>query len=203
MKNLIQKAILIAMKAHEGEVRKGDGKTPYVLHPIETGITISFYSSSESLIASAILHDCLENGKIKYDELVEEFGEDIAKTVEALTEDKKIKDWAERKGENINKLRNFKINDFKIAYHIKAIDNLVNMKELLIAIENQGEKAWKRFNAPKDYKMNYFRVALDDLKQELPTDLLEKYISALKDLEYAHLKTEDKNLIGFNGENAE
>ena len=53
MKNVIQKAILKAMEAHQGQVRKGDGKTPFVLHPLEVGIILSRYTSNEILITSA------------------------------------------------------------------------------------------------------------------------------------------------------
>jgi len=82
MTNLIQKAILTAMKAHEGEVRKGDGEIPYIVHPLEVGITFSYYTTDvESLVACAILHDILENGKANYEEIKTEFGEDIANIV--------------------------------------------------------------------------------------------------------------------------
>ena len=48
------------MAVHQGEVRKGDGETPYVLHPLEVGITVSHYTTDEILIAGAILHDVVE-----------------------------------------------------------------------------------------------------------------------------------------------
>jgi len=199
MNNLIQKAILMAMKAHQGEVRKGDGKTPYIVHPLEVGITFSYYSTNdEASIACAILHDILENGKENYEAIKVEFGEEIANIVQALTEDKSIKDWVERKNENINRLRNFKINNFRIAYHLKVIDSLVNMKELLFSIKSQGQEVWQKFNAPKEQKMQYFEVILNDLRQELPNVLLEKYVATLKDLEYAHLLVAKNEEIGFN-----
>jgi len=94
-------------------------------------------------------------------------------------------------------LRNFKINNFKVAYHIKVIDSLVNMKELLSAIKSQGQEVWQKFNAPKEQKMQYFAIILNDVKQELPNVLLEKYIATLKDLEYSHLLVENKEIIGF------
>lgn len=192
MKNIIQKAILKAMEVHKEEVRKGDGRTPYVLHPIEVGIILSHYTTDENLISAAILHDVLETGKVTPDELKNEFGEETAKLVEVLTENKTIKDWADRKNENLARLRNF-----KTAYIIKAADSLANMRDLVSAIESQGEKVWGIFNAPKEMKMSYYRIILEDLEKELPIDLLKNYISTMKDLEYSHLITKSKEQIGY------
>jgi len=112
--------------------------------------------------------------------------------VKAMSEDKSIEDWAERKTENLSRLANN-----KTAYITKAIDTLVNMRDLFAIIQEQGENAWAKFNAPKGLKMNYFERILSDLKNDLPNDLLEKYVSALKDLQYAHLMPNIKQNFGF------
>ncbi len=192
MKNIIQKAILMAMEAHKGQVRKGDGKTPYVLHPLEVGILISNYTAHEDLITIAILHDVIEDGKIKEEKIKEEFGEDIAYGVSLMTENKNIKDWAERKGEHLRRL-----SDNKIIYLIKAVDALVNMRDLFRTIAEYGEKTWKKFNAPKESKLAYFEKILSDIKADLPPTLLENYVSALKDLQYSHLLEHKTEEIGF------
>ena len=193
MQNIIQKAILKSMEAHHGQVRKGDGKTPYVLHPLEVGIILSRYTSNEVLIASAILHDVVEDGDVKLDELKNDFGEEVATMVSALTEDKTIKDWGDRKMENLVRLSNL-----KVAYIIKAVDALVNMRDLFTAVENQGDSVWKKFNAPKAMKMNYFERILDDVKTDMPNDLLKEYVSALKDLQYSHLIANKTLDLGFH-----
>lgn len=193
MQNLIQKAILKAMEVHQGQVRKGDGKTPYVLHPLEVGVILSHYTSSEVLIASAILHDVVEDGNVKIDDFKNEFNEDVASIVLVLTEDKTIQDWVQRKGEHLSRLANN-----KTAYIIKAVDALVNMRDLFTAVESQGDAVWGKFNAPKQLKMNYFERILDDLKTEMPSDLLKEYVSALKDLQYSHLIANNDSVIGFH-----
>lgn len=192
MKNLIQKAILMAMEAHKGQVRKGDGKTPYILHPLEVGITLSYYTASEELIAAAILHDVIEDSSIKASEIKQEFGEEVCDAVELLTENKKIEDWAERKAENLNRL-----SQNKTIYIIKAVDSLVNMKELFALIEDQGEAVWKRFNASKEMKMAYFEKIFNEIKADLPASLLEQYVSTMKDLQYSHLIHHETQEIGF------
>jgi guanosine-3',5'-bis(diphosphate) 3'-pyrophosphohydrolase len=189
--NLIQKAILTAMKAHEGQVRKGDGQTPYILHPLEAGIILSNYTTNEDLVSIAILHDVIEDGNINYEEIKDSFSEEIADAVNLLSEDKSIKDWQERKTENLARL-----SSNMAIYIIKAVDALVNMKDLFYAIETYGEGVWERFNASKEMKMQYFERILKDTKASLPIDLLEKYVSTLKDLQYSHLLPK-QNKIGF------
>lgn len=192
MKNLIQKAILFAMNAHMGETRKVDGKKPYVLHVLEAGIVASNYTTSEDLIAAAILHDVIEHKKITPESIKDEFGEDVVFFVKMLTEDDSITDWPERKNENLERLSR---ND--AAYFLKAVDAYVNMKDLFSEIVSHGESVWEKFNAPKDLKMQYFRRILNDTKSHLPSDLMEKYVGTLKDLEYAHLLSENCPEIGF------
>lgn len=195
MKNLIQKAIQKAIEAHKGQVRKGDGKTPYFLHPIEVGIIISRYTVDEDLICGAILHDVIEDGKVKIDDIKEEFNEAVALFVGLLTEDKTIKDWADRKTENLGRLKNY-----TGVYAIKAVDALVNMRDLFDLIQSEGENVWDKFNAPKDLEMKYFKMILDDTKNDMPSTLLENYVSAFKDLEYSHLLAENRTKIGFGAE---
>lgn len=182
----------MAMEAHKGQVRKGDGKTPYILHPLEVGITLSYYTASEELIAAAILHDVIEDSSIKASEIKQEFGEEVCDAVELLTENKKIEDWAERKAENLNRL-----SQNKTIYIIKAVDSLVNMKELFALIEDQGEAVWKRFNASKEMKMAYFEKIFNEIKADLPASLLEQYVSTMKDLQYSHLIHHETQEIGF------
>jgi len=189
--NLIQKAILTTIKAHEGQVRKGDGKTPYVLHPLEAGIIISNYTSNESLIVTAMLHDVIEDGNITYEDIEKDFSKEIADSVKLLTEDKSIKEWEKRKAENLARL-----SSNMTIYIVKAVDALVNMKDLFYAVQTHGESVWERFNAPKDLKMQYFERILQETKASLPIDLLEKYVSSLKDLQYSHLLPKDSKL-GF------
>ena len=192
MENLIQKAILTAMKAHEGEVRKGDGVTPYVLHPLEVGIIMSYYTYNPLPIASAILHDTVEHGKLTPEKIKEEFGEDVAAWIGLLTENKEIKDWQERKIEAVNRLK-----DNPAVAAIKAADALANMRDLFAAIKAQGQGVWKKFNADRELKLSYFRFIFDQLKAHLPAPLIEQYVAALKDLEYSHLLPAGEAEIGF------
>jgi len=191
--NLVEKALIKAIELHKGQVRKGDGKIPYVVHPIEVGIIVARYANIPELVSAAILHDTVEDCGYSTDDIEEEFGVEVKNLVSSLTEDKTIIDWAERKGENIKRLR---LN--QDAYFIKSVDALANMRSLFTALKEEGSVVWSRFNAPKEQKMDYFKIILQDTEEFLPKKLLEEYVSALKDLEYSEF-LEKKSVLGFLG----
>lgn len=179
MENIIQKAIGKAIELHHGQVRKGDF-TPYVIHPLEVGFTVSRYTSDDGLIAAAMLHDTVEDCGYKIEDLKREFGDEVAKVVAALTEDKAIGDWSHRKAENLERIKNTQHAPF-----IKAADALANMQSLIRALKAEGSMVWDRFNAPKGLKCAYFRSILEMSRNGLPPEMIERYVSALKDLEYS------------------
>lgn len=177
--NKLCTAIIVALGAHAGQVRKGDGEMPYIVHPLEVAIVTAKYTSDENEIIAALLHDTVEDTDVSIDEIELNFGPEVASLVASMTEKKHITDWVERKLENISRLR-----AHRSAYVIKSIDALSNMQALLAALELEGSKVWDRFNAPRKIKLSYFRTILDDTQSFLPQALLKEYVETFKDLEY-------------------
>ncbi len=63
-------ALPLMRRAHQGQVRKGKGRIPYIVHPLTmachafaTGIT------SDSLIAALLLHDVVEDTEVTLEDL--------------------------------------------------------------------------------------------------------------------------------------
>jgi guanosine-3',5'-bis(diphosphate) 3'-pyrophosphohydrolase len=88
---LWQKAASFAAKAHRHQTRK-DGQTPYFAHPCRVALTAShvFQMDDPVLLAAALLHDTIEDGATDYDDLLREFGPEVAELVGALTKDKRL-----------------------------------------------------------------------------------------------------------------
>lgn len=77
---MLDKAILIAAKAHEGQVDKGG--QPYILHPLR----VMFSRKTEIEKICAVLHDVIEDTDISLDYLRDqEFSEEILSALDALT----------------------------------------------------------------------------------------------------------------------
>ena len=85
---LVAKAISFAARAHRHQVRK-DGLTPYVAHPFRVCMTVRHVFGIEDavVLAAAVLHDTIEDTTTDYDDLVGEFGAEVANCVAALSKD--------------------------------------------------------------------------------------------------------------------
>lgn len=57
---MIDKAIEFAVRAHEGQYRKGSMR-PYILHPIEVADIVSAMTDDVEVISAAYLHDTIED----------------------------------------------------------------------------------------------------------------------------------------------
>ena len=95
---LIVRAADFAARAHVAQHRKGLAEEPYVNHLTEVASLLAEATGGEDaeLIAAAYLHDTLEDTATAYEDLVSQFGPDVAKLVGEVTDDKSLPK-AERK----------------------------------------------------------------------------------------------------------
>ncbi len=80
---LIMKAYNYAKKSHEGQKRMSGEE--YIVHPLSVAYILADLRLDDSTIASAFLHDVVEDTKITHEDIVNEFGEEIAEMVEGVT----------------------------------------------------------------------------------------------------------------------
>ena len=81
----LEKAISIAVTAHQGQVDKAN--KPYILHPLR----LMFKMNSENEMIAAVLHDVVEDTDWTIEKLeVEGFSTEVLTAVKLLTHDKKI-----------------------------------------------------------------------------------------------------------------
>jgi (p)ppGpp synthase/HD superfamily hydrolase len=82
--NIVAKAAVFATLAHDGQVRKYTGD-PYIVHPAAVAAAVTAAGADDATIAAAWLHDVLEDCAVTYEDLVAEFGSEIADLVNELT----------------------------------------------------------------------------------------------------------------------
>ncbi len=80
------RAASFAARKHMGQ-KRADGITPYFSHVARVAFVLShvFGVHDEELISAAFLHDTLEDTATDYDEIAENFGEEVADIVVLLT----------------------------------------------------------------------------------------------------------------------
>ena len=84
-------AIAFAARAHQGKFRK-DGATPYVSHVFRVCLVLRhvFGIDDRRALMAAALHDTVEDTDTDFDELKEQFDEEVACWVAALSKDKRL-----------------------------------------------------------------------------------------------------------------
>src|SRR6478735_10608775 len=101
--DIVFQAAAFAARKHEHQKRK-DGKTPYFSHPVRVCLVLRqvFGFDDPRMLAAALLHDTIEDTNTDCDDIIEEFGPEVAKWVSALTKEKRLPhderedDYAER-----------------------------------------------------------------------------------------------------------
>lgn len=93
---LARQALLFARELHRGQRRESD-EAPFILHPLEVAALLHATGHSETVIASGILHDTVEDTEVGVEAIEQRFGREVAELVNAMTEDPGIEPWEERK----------------------------------------------------------------------------------------------------------
>ena len=171
-KLLIRKALDIAIDAHSTQTRKS-GK-PYIFHPISVAkIVASKIGLDGQSIASALLHDVVEDSKYSIEKIEEIFGDEVAKIVEGLTKISKLKKEKilSIQAENFRKML-LTLNDDIRVILIKIADRLHNMKTLDFLSEEKQLKISSE--TLYIYAPIAHRIGLYEIKNELE-DLSLKY----------------------------
>lgn len=152
--NITEEAFKFAVLAHYGQIRKGDGETPFLLHPIAVGEILRDYGANNEEIAAGYLHDIVEDTNYTLEDIEKKFGKNIANLVNAASEpDHKNLSWEERKTHTISSIRDKSLSE-KI---IVASDKINNIESLIKLFNKIGKEDFSNFNKGKDYQEWYYR----------------------------------------------
>lgn len=127
MNNKVIAAIAFAAQKHRDQRRKDALYSPYINHPIalanvlanEVGI------DDERVLIAAILHDTIEDTETSEQELVREFGQEIAGIVMEVTDDKALPK-AERKRLQVEHAATIS----RRAKLVKLADKICNLRDI-------------------------------------------------------------------------
>lgn len=144
---LLENAILFAVKAHEGMLRK-DKRTPYILHPLEAASICGTLTSDEQVLAASVLHDTVEDTAVTAEEILARFGERVAMLVASETEEPfshlaPEASWQLRKESSLKALREARDPGVKILW---LGDKLSNMRSFYRQWQAEGEAMWRHYH---------------------------------------------------------
>ncbi len=126
---LLNRAYVYAMKAH-GQQKRASGD-PYFSHPLEVASILTGLKLDDETIATALLHDTIEDTQATKDEIERLFGSNIASLVDGLTKIEKLNLVSKKtqQAENFRKLLIAISSDVRVLL-VKLADRLHNMRTL-------------------------------------------------------------------------
>lgn len=162
---LLDRAYVFAMQAH-GPQKRASGD-PYFSHPLEVAGILTEMKMDGITIATALLHDVVEDTVSTIDEIRGVFGDKVAELVDGVTKLSKIEMQTEsqRQAENFRKFVLAMSNDIRVLL-VKLADRLHNMRTL-----NYIKKPEKRARIARETMEIYAplaeRIGMHAMKDEL------------------------------------
>jgi len=164
---MIADAFVLAAQAHEGQQR--DNGDPYITHPLAVAEILAGYRLDAGSIATALLHDVIEDTGVTREQLARRFGADVAALVDGVTKLTRLELQSDRnkQAENFRKLVLALSKDIRVLL-VKLADRLHNMRTL-----HYVEKPERRLRIARETMDIYAplaeRIGMDAVKTELQT----------------------------------
>ena len=170
---LVSKAYEFSYKKHEGQVRKSG--EPYIIHPLNVAYILTTIDMDEQTICAALLHDIVEDTPTTHQDIINEFGEEIANLVEGVTKLTQFQQNITVKEQQVEDYRKMFLamgKDIRVIL-IKLADRLHNMRTLKFLTRDRQIAISKE--TMELYAPLANRLGLYSLKWELE-DLAFKYL---------------------------
>tara|TARA_B100001248_G_scaffold261746_1_gene254002 strand:+ start:9334 stop:11514 length:2181 start_codon:yes stop_codon:yes gene_type:complete len=125
----VRRAFEFSKKAHEGQFRRSG--EPYITHPLGVASIINDLGLDQASIITGLLHDTVEDTKVTNEDIVKNFGQEVADLVDGVTKISQMtfKNTHQKQGENIRKMIIAMGKDIRVIM-VKLADRLHNMRTL-------------------------------------------------------------------------
>jgi guanosine-3',5'-bis(diphosphate) 3'-pyrophosphohydrolase len=163
-RKLIVRAGKVAEQAHEGQLRKTG--EPYITHPVAVATIVADLGLDARSVASALLHDAVEDTGLTLEHVTEEFGPEVAAVVDGVTKLDRLQfDSKEaQQAATVRKMLVAMANDWRVLI-IKLADRLHNMRTLAAMPE------WKQRRTAQEtldiYAPLAHRLGIQEVKWQL------------------------------------
>ncbi|MEQ1888499.1 MAG: bifunctional (p)ppGpp synthetase/guanosine-3',5'-bis(diphosphate) 3'-pyrophosphohydrolase [Alphaproteobacteria bacterium] len=178
---MLNRAYVFATKAH-GNQKRASGD-PYYSHPVEVAGILAGLKLDTASIATALLHDTLEDTDATYAEITQSFGPEVAALVEGVTKLSKISFTSTQieQAENFRKLLIAMSVDIRVLL-VKLADRLHNMRTLRF-IKSPEKRARIAMETMEIYAPLAGRIGMQEMLEEL------------QDLAFAELNSEARDSV--------
>jgi guanosine-3',5'-bis(diphosphate) 3'-pyrophosphohydrolase len=178
--DLIDRALRVSTAAHQGQKRRSG--EDFVSHSIAVAQILVDQQLDTTSVVAALLHDVVEDSEVRLEEILRDFGTEVAAIVDGLTKISHLtfRSTAEAQVENYRKLLLSVAKDARVII-IKLADRLHNMRTLdYLAPEKRQRIA---LETREIYAALAHRFGMAGVKAEL------------EDLAFKHLEPEDYSAV--------
>ena len=179
---LLRRAYRFSARYHMRQVRSSGA--PYLSHPLEVAHTLADLRLDGPTIATALLHDVVEDTGVTLQEIRENFGEEVSHLVEGVTKIRKLDFYSheQQQAENVRKMLLAMVDDLRVIF-VKLADRLHNMGTLqYLSPEKQQRIAQETLDL---YVPLAHRMGMGKIRGELE-DLAFGYIDPIAFQEIRH-----------------
>ncbi len=160
----IHAAFDCAERAHSGQLRK-DG-SPYVTHAIAAAQIAVEMGLDEDSIVAALLHDCIEDTSLDFEDVEKQFGTEVANIVDGVTKLTRVQYTSkeDEQMENMRKMLMAMSKDIRVIL-IKIADRLHNMRTM--EYQSPAKQRSKSRETMQIYAPIAHRLGMQRVKWEL------------------------------------
>ena len=179
--DMLNRAYVFSMQAH-GSQKRASGD-PYFSHPLEVAGILTGMKLDTATIATALLHDTIEDTLATYQEIERRFGPEIARLVDGVTKLSRLEQQSDRarQAENFRKLLLAMSSDIRVLL-VKLADRLHNMRTLR-HIPDAEKRRRIALETMEIYAPLAERIGMQEIKDEL------------EDLAFAELNPEARQSV--------
>jgi GTP diphosphokinase / guanosine-3',5'-bis(diphosphate) 3'-diphosphatase len=193
---LIRRAHTFALENHKGQTRASG--EPYITHLREVALLATKLKLDEPSIATALIHDTVEDTEVTLDQITASFGKEIADLVDGVTKLSQIKFTSreEAQAENFRKMLLAMAKDIRILL-LKLCDRTHNMRTLEFLSESRRERIAREtldIYAPLAHRLGIYwmKSELEDLCLRYTSphafESIKKKVAASKKEREAYIK---------------
>lgn len=201
---LIKKAYDWAYNLHNGQFRKSG--EPYIIHPLNVACILAELHVGPATIAAGLLHDVVEDTQCTKEDLVREFGSDIAELVDGVTKLNQLKfvSLEQKQAENHQHMLLAMAKDIRVIV-VKLADRLHNIRTLGALSEEKQVRIAKEtleIYAPLAHKLGMFRIKAeleDTALKYVDNAMYNKILSQVKSDQSARISNVDHTIEEIRG----
>ena len=192
-KKKLREVYQFATAMHQGQTRSSG--EPYISHPVRVAAIIAGYLPSYTTIASALLHDVIEDSDTTRAEISQRFGKEVADIVDGVSKLTFTREqhYKVKQAENFQKMALAMAKDLRVIF-IKLADRLHNMRTIQHMRPDKAKRIAREtmlIYAPLAYRIGINDICIELENLAFKTIYPMRYSMLVKAVDKRRVKNKD------------